>query len=107
MAIKNNSSLLLPLLMVFALFFMPVISGEVIKICAFDCYSTAECSNSCIREGYIEGVCVQNAHGTGLECCCVVTFLDLKMVLPFLLWTIINKFSSTTYYLRSNIIENS
>ncbi|CAL9222430.1 unnamed protein product [Arabidopsis halleri] len=83
MAIKKFSSLLLLWLMMLTFIFIPMISGEMInkireiKQCGMKCYSTHECNETCIDEGYEEGKCLGLGYRKGgVECCCLASSQD-------------------------------
>ncbi|ESQ53137.1 hypothetical protein EUTSA_v10027228mg [Eutrema salsugineum] len=72
MATKKCSYLRLPMLMVFALILLPIISGQYYKCMKDGCISTLACDAKCTSMGYPRGGSCR-AYSYGGVCCCECT----------------------------------
>ncbi|CAH8299328.1 unnamed protein product [Eruca vesicaria subsp. sativa] len=75
MTTNKFSSLILSLLMVTALFLMPIISGQMVPCLPGPCTNSAACNSACKSKGYKGGACVKmNVGEKSGACCCKPNF---------------------------------
>ncbi|CAN6876695.1 unnamed protein product [Brassica oleracea var. botrytis] len=70
MSTTKFSSLIFSLVMVTALFLMPIISGQMVPCLPGECTNSSACNSACKSKGYRGGVCVKMDIGAKSGACC-------------------------------------